>query len=801
MKADRIWTTNTHRAAPSRLVTFLVLLATVFTLAACGPAEPTAGIATPTVPTATIEATAAPTASPTAQATPTLIPTPVPEPLQSYENPALGVALQIPVNAEVYEDAVPSVDGTVAEDPGAVAFRLAAAEERPGYVLAIRPVDLAPGTPLESFVTERTECDEVTVEGGRAAVLGGQDALLFPDTNCGPYGSTLLYTIFEGTGYEVTIVGDAGYDVLARQIDPVLATWRFGSRIRPEPSPTPDLAQLEMDTWSDASPDGKWIAEVSVALPAAEGVSTGENYYTRLVIRSTDGLTEWVVVDEWSHFGLGYTVPGVLRWSDDGLSVTVVDRAIPDGCYLFEYLANLRRVDLADGRVEALAPGLEGALALSPDGALVAALQRELVLRDLANGEEVRVPLDVAAESWQAGSLIWAPDSSAVAYTLAIHPCGIGGEQVHSIVRAESGSGAQTILADQEPRRFVTVEWPAVERLIVVDGDGTRWWMDASTGELLEQAVQPPAGLVYWTADGTWQTGDDGQVVRLYPAADAQLSPNGERLLITRDESMWVIDLATGKEAKVPTAEGYPHWRWPVWGWDNLVLFGSWPEGEEPGPSAGHLTAAAQGLWVQVLDRDTNSNTLPAAAPEEGTIAYDQAGAAALYRLEGGAEPLDMSAFGVPMRENSRAGSPAWSPDGGQLAWVVGSDFGQGWQLAVVVLDLQAGTAQIFHPYEPRGVGGWSAAPVWSPTGGRLAYHLWPAADPTEEGIWVFDLASGEEQQIGPGLRPVWSPDGERLVYSEDLGGGRTVAWLVQVEGWQRQLLSLPTGALVIAWR
>jgi hypothetical protein len=773
----------------------------ILVLAACGPAEPTASVATLVPPTATVEVTPTPTAVPTAEATPTLIPTPVPEPLRSYENAALGVALQISVDAEVYIDAVPSVDGTVAEAPGTIAFRVAAAGGRPGYVLAVRAVDLALGTALESFVTEGTECGEVTAGGGRAAVLGGQEALLFPDTNCGPYGSTLIYALYEGTGYEVTIAGDAAYDVLAREIDPILATWRFAPRIRLEPSPTPDLSQLEMDRWTETSPDGKWIAEVSVALPTAGGVDTGENYYTRLVIKSVDGLTEWVVVDEWSYFGLGYTVPGVLRWSDDGPSVAVVDRAIPDGCYIFEYLANLRRVDLADGSVEALAPDLQGALALSPDGATVAALRQELVLRDLVSGEEARTPIEVAAESWQAGSLVWAPDSRAVAYTLVIRPCGIGGEQVHSIVRAEAENGAQTILADQDSRRLVTVEWPTAERLIVVDGDGTRWWMDSNSGELLEQAVQPPPGLVYWSDDGTWQTGENGQVTLLHPAADAQLSPNGKRLLITRDEAMWVIDLATGKEAKVPTAEGYPNWRWPVWGWDNLVLFGSWPEGEDPGPSAGHLTAAAQGLWVEVLDQDYSSNTLPAAAPLEGTIAYDQAGAAALYRLEGSAEPLDMSAFGVSMRENSRAGSPAWSPDGRQLAWVVGSDFGQGWQISVVVLDLQAGTAQILHPYESRGVGGWPAAPVWSPAGQQLAYHLWPAAGPSEEGIWVFDLASGEEQQIGPGLRPVWSPDGQQLVYSEDLGGGRTMVWLVQVGSWERQLINLPIGALVIAWR
>ena len=575
----------------------------------------------------------------------------------------------------------------------------------------------------------------------------------------------------------------------------------FTPTVEPTPSATPDLARLEVDGWTDASPDGRWIAEVTVALPTAGGPETGGNYYTRLMIRSADGMTEWVVVEEWSHFGLGYTIPGVVDWSDDGNSVTIVDRAIPDGCALFAYLANLRRVDLTDGGVAALAPELEGALALSPDGAQVAGLHRELVLHDLGSGEEVRVPVEVAADAWQAGSILWAPDSSAVAFTLIIHPCGSGGEQVHSFVRVDAESGAQTTLVGEDPRQFVTEEWSDPERRVVIDGDGVGWWMDVGTGELLEQAVQPPAGLVYRTADGIWQIGTDGEGVQLYTAPDAQLSPNGARVLVVRDDAMWVIDLATGKEAKVPTAEGYPNWRWPTWGGDDLVVFGSWQEGEDPGPSAGHLTAAAQGRWVEVLDKETSSNALSAVSPDGETIAYDQGGKAALYRLRGGVEPIDLSSYGVPMIPNRRAGSPAWSPDGGRLAWVVGSDFGQGWQIAVVVLDLEAGTAQVLRPYEPRGVGGWPGAPVWSPDGERLAYHLWPAADLSEEGIWVFEPASSEERRIGPGFQPVWSSDGQRLVYSEDLGEGRMRAWLVEVGSWERRMLSLPAGSVAIEWR
>jgi hypothetical protein len=262
----------------------------------------------------------------------------------------------------------------------------------------------------------------------------------------------------------------------------------------PEPSPTPNLTQLQLDGYADRSPDGQWVAEITVALPAPEGPDTGENYYTRLLIRSTDGAKDWTVVDAWSYFGLGYTVPAVYGWGPDGASVTVVDRAIPDGCLLFEYMMNLRRVDLTDGSVVPLAPNLQGALAPSPDGTTVAALHRELILLDLDGGDERRFPIEVAADTWQAGSPVWAPDNSAVAYTVIINPCRIGGEQVHSIIRVDAGSGAQTTLVDRDPRQWVTADWPEAARLLVVDGEGVRWWVDATSGESLEQAVPSGAG-------------------------------------------------------------------------------------------------------------------------------------------------------------------------------------------------------------------------------------------------------------------------------------------------------------------
>lgn len=108
--------------------------------------------------------------------------------------------------------------------------------------------------------------------------------------------------------------------------------------------------------------------------------------------------------------------------------------------------------------------------------------------------------------------------------------------------------------------------------------------------------------------------------------------------------------------------------------------------------------------------------------------------------------------------------SPAWSPDGNQLAYVT---FENG-KSEVFVQQLQSGQRQSVASFD-----GINSAPAWSPDGRKLALTLSRNGNPE---VYVLELSSGELMRVTNNAQAidteaVWSPDGDNIFFTSDRGG------------------------------
>jgi len=114
-------------------------------------------------------------------------------------------------------------------------------------------------------------------------------------------------------------------------------------------------------------------------------------------------------------------------------------------------------------------------------------------------------------------------------------------------------------------------------------------------------------------------------------------------------------------------------------------------------------------------------------------------------------------------RTGSLCLSPAWSPDGQQLAYI---SF-RGRQPGIEVIDLDARIRRL-----PTSGGDLNSAPDWSPDGRRVAYTS--NRDGNSE-IYVMDVASGQERRLtfnsAIDASPAWAPAGREIVFTSSRAG------------------------------
>jgi dipeptidyl aminopeptidase/acylaminoacyl peptidase len=327
--------------------------------------------------------------------------------------------------------------------------------------------------------------------------------------------------------------------------------------------------------------------------------------------------------------------------------------------------------------------------------------------------------------------------------------------------------------------------------------------------------IVPPQGLVFQTAEGAWVTDASGGVTLLIHGQDAQISPDGTQILY-EDEDLWLADLTADLQRNVTNT---PDCWWPAR--PGTVIFGALPREVAPEPGwTGFLAAVdADGSDWRILDDQHQIAAPPALSPDGKTIAYGGGRTGWLYHWESGEivpfDPLDYGLADIlpGVSDSVQIGSPAWSPGGQRIAWVIaGESLGPEGSIGVGLFDLEARTVRLVHLHQPIGMEGWPPmplwgadgrllsdvgpipTPIWSPDGRWLAF-VTLAQDPRHKMLRVVQVDGQREQHtLGPGVSPVWSPDGRWLAFQKSLQEGAPPCLVVETGMWEIVPLDVPIG-------
>jgi Tol biopolymer transport system component len=197
-----------------------------------------------------------------------------------------------------------------------------------------------------------------------------------------------------------------------------------------------------------------------------------------------------------------------------------------------------------------------------------------------------------------------------------------------------------------------------------------------------------------------------------------------------------------------------------------VLVFNQTPQ-DEGGWWAGYLGAIDLATGERMdLDMLSSSYSGFVLSPDGRTILYDDAGSPVLYRWDEGIVRLYMPDYGL---DYTRYAAPAWSPDGSLSAFYATRQGIEGTtEAAIVLVNLQTGQARELHPHQSFGQRG---APeiAFSPDGKWLAVVNPGEAETVQNGpmsLWVLAVDGSSETYLGYGTGPVWSPTGDKLLFT-----------------------------------
>ena len=129
----------------------------------------------------------------------------------------------------------------------------------------------------------------------------------------------------------------------------------------------------------------------------------------------------------------------------------------------------------------------------------------------------------------------------------------------------------------------------------------------------------------------------------------------------------------------------------------------------------------------------------------------------------------------------ARDNHPAWSPDGAKIAFA--SD--RGGRVDIYVMDVD-GTNVVRLTNDPGGDGRPAWSPAWSPDGTQVAFSYGYGGWGGGGEVWVIDADGSTPTRLAAAnsIEPAWSPDGTKIVFSRSGGwGGDDAIWIMDADG------------------